>query len=118
MKIPQIPVNSNPPMIGNSLVHFFKKIFTEIGYARVSARDAINLDSPWLSGSGILFATINAHSFMIKFMFFSIKYLPSISLRMVKFVCYRVPSNNTSELLTHISTVKYLQCSDQINLAK
>ena len=48
----------------------------------------------------------------------SIKYHPSISSEMVNFVCYIVTSINMSEFLTPISTVKYLQRSDKINLAK
>ena len=43
---------------------FAKRIFTEIGYTRVSARYSINIDSPWSSGAGILFATLYDHSSM------------------------------------------------------
>ena len=55
---------------------------------------------------------------MIKFMRFSIKDHPSISSEVAKFVCYIVPSTNTSEFLTRISAADSLQCSYQRNLAK
>ena len=70
------------------------------------------------SGAVILFATIYAHSVMIKFIHLSIRDHPSISLEMVKFVFCSVPSTNTSELLTCIYAVESLQRSDQRNLAK
>ena len=38
---------------------FFKIIFSEIGYAKVHARDIIIIDAPWSSGAGILFDTLN-----------------------------------------------------------
>ena len=95
---------------------FFKRIFTEIGYSRFSARYAINIDAPWSSGAGILFATLHYHYIMSKFIRLSIKYHPSISSEMVKFVCYSAPSTNTSESLTRISAVDSLQRSDQSNL--
>ena len=41
-----------------------------------------------------------------------------VSLEMVKFVCYSMPSTNMSELITRISAVYSLQRSEQINLAK
>ena len=58
---------------------FVKQIFTEIGYARVSARDAIKIDDPWTSGDGIIFATLYENSVMNRFMHLSIKYHPIIS---------------------------------------
>ena len=99
-------------------ISFLRKIFTEVGYNRVSARDTIKIDSPWTSGSGILFSNIHAYSIMSKFMHLSIKYHPIISSDMVKFVCYSHPSTNNSEFLTRISAVKYLQHSNQSQLSK
>ena len=43
---------------------FFKKIFTEIGYARFSVGYAINIGSPWSSGVGIIFATLHSNYVM------------------------------------------------------
>ena len=60
---------------------FVKRIFTEVGYARVSSMDAINIDDPWSSGSSILFATLRAYYVMRTFLHFSIKYHPSIFIR-------------------------------------
>ena len=97
---------------------FVKKIFTEIGYAKVCARDSINVDVPWSSGSGIIFDNICDHSVMIEFIHFPIKDHPSIYSEMVNFVCYSVPSTNMSEFFTSISTVESFQCSDQRNLTK
>ena len=94
---------------------FVKQIFTAIGCARVSARYAINIDSPWSSGAGIIFATLFSNSVMREFMCLSIKYHPSISSEMV---CYSIPSTNTSELITRISEVYSFQRSDQIHSSK
>ena len=58
---------------------FIKLIFTEVGYSRVSARDAIKIDDPWTSGDGIIFATLYENSVMNRFMHLSIKYHPIIS---------------------------------------
>ena len=80
--------------------------------------DSINIDTPWSSGAGILFAKFHAHYVMIEFMSMSIKYHPNISSEMVKFVCYSVPSTNTSEFPTRVSSVKSLQRYDQRNLSK
>ena len=55
---------------------------------------------------------------MSKFMHLQIKYHPSISLEKVKFVCYSVPSTNTSELITRIYAVDSLQYFHQSNLSK
>ena len=97
---------------------FVKGIFTGIGYARVSARYAIKINTPWSMGNSILFATLHVHFIIIKFMCLFVKYHPSISLDMVKFVCYSVPSTNLSEFITCISAVYSLQLSDQRNLSK
>ena len=70
---------------------FFKIIFSEIGYAKVHARDIIIIDAPWSSGAGILFATLHAYSIMSEFECLSIKDHPSISSDMVKFVYYSIP---------------------------
>ena len=116
MKITCILVILIPLKLGSSQVLFF--LITEIGYASVSARADINIDAPLPSESGIIFSTIRAHYFMIKFMCFSIKDHSSISSDMVNFVCYSVPSTNTSEFLTRVSTVQSLQRSEKINLFK
>ena len=96
---------------------FSKQIFTEIGYAGVSASDVKIIGALWSSGSGIVFPTIHAHSVMSVFMCFSIKYYPSICLEMVKFLFYSMPSTNMSQLLICISAVKYFLFSDQSNLS-
>ena len=93
---------------------FVRRIFTEIEYARASARDAINIGASLSSGSSVLFDTLHAHSVMRKFMSFSIKYHPSISSEIV--MCYSVTSTNTSEFITRISEVGSFQISDQSNL--
>ena len=99
-------------------ISFVRRIFTEVVYDRVSARDTINIDAPLTSGSGILFANLRAHSIMIEFMHLSIKYHPSIYSDMVIFLWYSQPSTNTSEFLTRISAVNYLQHYYQIQLSK
>ena len=48
----------------------------------------------------------------------SIKDHPIISSEMVKFVFYSMPPTNTSEFLTCVYAVEYLQRSDQSNLSK
>ena len=52
---------------------FVKQIFSEIGYARVSASYIIKTDAPWSSVAGVIFATLKSHSVMIKFMNFPSK---------------------------------------------
>ena len=58
---------------------FVQQIFTEIGYARVSARDAIDIDSPCSIVFRTIFSTLHAHYFMGKSMSLLTKYHPSIS---------------------------------------
>ena len=97
---------------------FVKRIFTEIGYARVIARDGVNVKDPWRTAGMFLFATLRAHVIMAEFMRLSIRDHPSISSEMVKFVCYTQPSGNTSDLIARLGAVENLQRSDQSNLSK
>ena len=97
---------------------FVKRIFTEIGYARVVARDGINVNNPWRTAGIFVFATLKAHVIMNEFMRLSIRDHPSISSEMVKFVCYTQPAANTTELVTRLSAVENLQRSDQSNVSK
>ena len=97
---------------------FVKRIFQEIGYERVVARDGINVDNQWSTAAKFIYATLKAHSVMADFMRLSIKDHPSISSEMVKFVCYSQPSNDSSELLSRIAGVESLQRADQSNIAK
>ena len=97
---------------------FVKRIFTEIGYARVIARDGININDPWRTAGMFVFATLKAHVIMSEFMRLSIRDHPSISSEMVKFVCYTQPSANTSDIISRLSAVENLQRSDQSNVSK
>ena len=97
---------------------FVKRIFTELGHVRVTARDGINVNDPWGTAATFLFATLKAHVVMQDFMRHSIKDHPSISSEMLKFVCYSQPANSATELLTCLAGVEALQRSDQSNISK
>lgn len=97
---------------------FVKRIFTELGYVRVLARDGVNMDDPWNTAATFLFATLKAHVIMQDFMRLSIKDHPSISSEMVKFVCYSQPAAGASQLLSRVSAVESLQRSDQGNISR
>ena len=97
---------------------FVKRIFQELSYERVMARDGIHVDEPWSTSANFLFATMKAHRVMSEFMKLSIKDHPSISSEMVKFVCYSQPTADTSDLLTRLHGVESLQRADQSNISK
>ena len=97
---------------------FVKRIFQEIAYERVIARDGIHIDNQWSTSSKFLFATLKAHSVMQQFMKLSIKDHPSISSETVKFVCYAQPTADSTELISRISGVESLQRADQSNISK
>ena len=87
---------------------FVKRIFTEIGDARVIARDGVHVNDPWTTGAKFLFATLKAHVVMHDFMRLDIKDHPSISSEMVKFICYSQPSHDTADVLARLSTAETL----------
>jgi hypothetical protein len=97
---------------------FVKRIFQELGYVRVMARDSVNISDPWSTSATFLFATLRAHVIMQEFMRLSIKDHPSISSEMVKFVCYAQPAQGASALLSRMSATEALQRSDQSNISK
>lgn len=97
---------------------FVKRIFQELGYVRVMARDSANISDPWTTAATFLFATLKAHVIMQEFMRLSIKDHPSISSEMVKFVCYSQPAQGASTLVTRLSAVEALQRSDQSMISK
>ena len=97
---------------------FVKRIFTEIGHARVMARDGVNVKDPWSTAATFVFATLQAHVIMQDFMRMSIKDHPSISSELVKFVCYSQPASDASTLITRLAAVEALQRSDQSNITK
>jgi hypothetical protein len=97
---------------------FVKRIFTELGYVCVIARDGMNMDNPWSTAATFLFATLKAHVIMQDFMRLSIKDHPSISSKMVKFVCYSRPAEDATDLLSHLSGVESLQQADQSNISR
>ena len=43
---------------------FVKRIFAEVGYARVSTSNAVDIYDPWTSGYGVLFSTLRDNSVM------------------------------------------------------
>ena len=97
---------------------FVKRIFQELSYERVVARDGIHVDDPWSTSANFLFATMKAHAVMGEFMKLSIKDHPRISSEMVKFVCYSQPTADTSDLVSRVHSVESLQRADQSNIAK
>ena len=97
---------------------FVKRVFQELSYERVMARDGIHVDDPWTTSANFLFATMKAHAVMGEFMKLAIKDHPSISSEMVKFVCYSQPTADTSEVLTRLHSVETLQRADQSNISK
>ena len=97
---------------------FVKRIFQELSYERVVARDGIQVGDHWSTAAKFIFATLRAHTVMSEFMKLSIKDHPSISSEMVKFVCYSQPSADASELLTRLNGVESMQRADQSNISK
>jgi hypothetical protein len=95
-----------------------KRIFTELRYVRVTARDSINAADPWTTAASFLFATLKAHVIMQEFMRLDITDHPSISLEMVKFVCYSQPATSASDLFSQVQAVESLQRSDLSNISK
>ena len=97
---------------------FVKRIFQEIGFVRVVARDGIHVEDHWTTSAKFLFATLKTHNVMQKFMKLSIKDHPSIISEIVKFVCYSQPAADALELMTRVTAVESMQRADQGNIAK
>jgi hypothetical protein len=90
----------------NLACKFVKRIFTELGDARVVARDAIHCDDLWFSTAKILYGILRAHVVMKEYMRLNIHDHPSISSEMVKFVCYAQPASDTSDLISKLNAVE------------
>ena len=97
---------------------FVKRIFTEIGDARIIARDGVHVSDPWTTAAKFLFATLRAHEVMSGFMRLHIKDHPSISSEMVKFICYSQPATDTAEVLSRLSSTEVLVRTNQSNISK
>ena len=97
---------------------FVKRIFTEIGDARIIARDGVHVSDPWTTAAKFLFATLRAHEVMSGFMRLHIKDHPSISSEMVKFICYSQPATDTAEVLNRLSLTESLVRMNQSNISK
>jgi hypothetical protein len=82
---------------------FVKRIFTEIGDARVVARDNIHCNDLWFSTAKIIYGILRAHKVMKEFMRLNLRDHPSISSEMVKFVCYSQPASDTSKVINQLS---------------
>jgi hypothetical protein len=97
---------------------FVKRIFTEIGDARIIARDGVHVSDPWTTAAKFLFATLRAHEVMSGFMRLNIKDHPSISSEMVKFICYSQPATDTAEVLSRLSSNESSIRTNQSNISK
>ena len=97
---------------------FVKRIFAEIGDARVIARDGVHVNDPWTTAAKFVFATLKAHEVMRAFMRLDIKDHPSISSEMVKFICYSQPSHDTADILMRLSAAETLMRTNQGSIAK
>ena len=82
--------------------------FSEIGDVRVVARDGVHVNDPWTTAATFLFATLKVHGVMKEFMSLDIKYHPSISSEMAKFICYSQPSHDTAGVLARLSASETL----------
>ena len=96
---------------------FVKRIFIELGDVRITARAGIYINEHWTSAAKLLFATLKAHEVMDSFMCQDIKNHPSISSKMVKFICYSQASD-TAEVLTRINMAESIQRTHQSTLSK
>ena len=97
---------------------FVKRIFTEIGDARIIARDGVHVSDPWTTAAKFVFATLRAHEIMAGFMRLHIKDHPSISSEMVKFICYSQPATDTAEVLSRLTANEVLVRTNQSNISK
>ena len=73
-------------------------------------------DDQWKMVDRFLFITLRDHKAMAEFVSISIKDYPSISSKMVKFVCYSQTASDTTQVLSHTSAVEVLQCEDQSSI--
>jgi hypothetical protein len=97
---------------------FVKRIFIKLGDNCITTRAGIHIDDPWTSAAKFLFATLLAHEVMHSFMCLDIKNHPSISSKMVNFICYSQPAIDTTEVLGCLNSVESMQRMHQSNISK